>query len=239
MLGVELGLGVSALMLFVQYGALRAVRVMKERANIELMLRHSAEQYELTREMIEHINRTCHDLKHTIHALRTVDEFQRQAYIEEAEQNIERYHQLVHTDNEVLNTILAEKTLHCDKLNIRLSCVIDYADLNFLNVTDLHAMLGNAVDNAIECVNKFGEQSRRMISLTIRRQSGFVCIQTNNYCDAVWKPGTGLPSTTKRDALRHGHGLKSISYLAQKYGGQMCVSVEDHIFILQIMLPIP
>lgn len=44
--------------------------------------------------------------------------------------------------------------------------------------------------------------------------------------------------TTKADKSSHGFGLKSIRYLAQKYGGTMFATVRDHVFILQVTLPI-
>lgn len=237
-LGAEMGLSVAVLMLCVQYGSLRAVRTSQERTTIEQMLRDSADHYALTKEMVEHINRTCHDLKHSLNALKTVSEEERQGFIEETERNIERYHQLVHTDNEVLNTILAEKSLYCGHRKIRLSCAVDCAKLDFMSVPDLYALLGNAIDNAIECVDRFDDPDRRIVSLTIRRQNAFVCIQTNNYCDVAPQEVDGLPVTTKADKRNHGYGLKSIRYLAQKYGGQMCVSTQDHVFILQIVIPI-
>lgn len=237
-LGVQIGLAVVLLMLCLQYSSLRAVRAGQERTAIEQMLRDSAGHYVLTREIVEHINRTCHDLKHSLNALKTVSEAERQGFIEEAERNIERYHQLVHTENEVLNTILAEKSLYCDRRNIRLSCAVDCAKLDFMSVPDLYALLGNAIDNAIECVDRFEDPGLRLVSLSIRRQGAFVCIQTNNYCDETPELQNGLPRTTKTDQDGHGFGLKSIRYLAEKYGGWMCVSVEEHIFILQIMLPV-
>lgn len=237
-LGAQIGLSVALLMLCLQYGSLRAVRLGQERASIEQMLRDSANHYTLTREMVDHINRSCHDLKHSLNALKTVSEEERQSYIEAAERNIEQYHQLIHTDNEVLNTILAEKSLYCDRLRIRLSCAVDCARLDFMSLPDLYALLGNAIDNAIECVDSFSDPDRRIVSLSIRRQNAFVCIQTNNYCDEVSEMENGLPRTTKPDKAGHGFGLKSIRYLAEKYGGRMCVSVQDHIFILQIMLPV-
>lgn len=237
-LGAQMGLAVALLMLCLQYGSLRAVRVGQERATIEQMLRDSANHYALTREIIEHINRSCHDLKHSLNALKTVSEEERQSYIEAAEQNVERYHHLVHTDNEVLNTVLAGKSLYCDSKKIRLSTAVDSLKLPQLEIPDLCALLGNAIDNAIECVDHFEDSERRIISLTIRKQNAFVCIQTNNYCDAVLELESGLPRTTKADKAGHGFGLKSIRYLAEKYGGWMCVSVQDHIFILQIMLPL-
>lgn len=237
-LGAQMGLAVAVLMLCLQYGSLRAVRAGQERASIEQMLRDSANHYALTREIVEHINRTCHDLKHSLGVLKTVGEEERQGFIEEAERNIERYHQLVHTDNEVLNTVLAEKSLYCDRKKIRLSTVVDSLKLPQLDIPDLCAMVGNAIDNAIECVERFEDPDRRIVSLTIRKQNAFVCIQTNNYCDTPLELENGLPRTTKPDKAGHGFGLKSIRYLAEKYGGRMCVSVQDHIFILQIMLPL-
>lgn len=237
-LGAQMGLAVAVLMLCLQYGSLRAVRAGQERVSIEQMLRDSASHYALTREMVDHINRTCHDLKHNLQVLKTIDEAQRQGYIEEAERNIALYHELVHTDDEVLNTILAEKILHCERQGIRLSCVVDGGRLDLLAVPDLYALLGNAIDNAIECVGRFDDPEKRIISLTIRGQSSFICIQTNNYCYGELELEDGLPRTTKADKAGHGFGLKSIRYLAKKYGGRMCISVQDHIFILQIMLPL-
>lgn len=238
LLGVVIGLMVCLLMLGLLYSSLRGIRTRQERNVIEQMLRDNANHYTITREMVECINRTCHDLKHSLNVLKTVSEDERQSYIEEAQRNIERYHQMVQTDNEVLNTILAEKSLYCDHHQIRLSCAVDCASLDFMSVPDLYTLLGNAIDNAIECVEHFEESERRIISLTICKQNAFICIQTNNYYDEEPKMEDGLPQTTKSDKARHGFGLKSIRYLAEKYGGRTCISLQDHIFILQIMIPL-
>ena len=210
----------------------------KEQTAIEQMLRSSARQYALSKEMVDHINRTCHDLKHTLQVLKTIDEDQRRAYLEEAEHNIAKYHELVHCENEVLNTILGEKCLLCSHHGIRLSCAVDGGDLNFVSTPDLYALLGNAIDNAIECVDGFAEPDKRVISLTITTHNAFACIQTNNYCEAVPNMEEGLPVTTKGRMGQHGFGLKSIRYLAGKYGGSMAVEMNNNVFTLQIMLPI-
>lgn len=236
-LGAQIGLAVSVLMLCLQYGSLRAVRTGQERAVFEQMLRDSAAHYALSREMVDHVNRACHDLKHSLSVLKTLGEEERQSYIEETERNIERYHQLVYTDNEILNTILAEKNLYCSSKGIRLSCAVDGGMLDTIAVPDLCALLGNAIDNAIECAERFSDPEKRIISMTIQGEGAFTCIQTNNYCDDAPQLEDGLPITTKADKAAHGFGLKSIRYLAQKYGGTMCVSVQDQVFILQIVLP--
>lgn len=237
-LSAQLGLLLCILTLGLQYKTLSAIRANQERVVIERMLQSSGKDYYLAREMVDHINRTCHDLKHNLEVLKTIDQTQRQAYIMEAERSIGLYHELVHCENKVLNTILAEKCLFCKNRNIDLSCAIDGADLDFVSIPDLYAILGNAIDNAIECVINFDDLDKRVIDLTISQSAGFCCIQTNNYCDEKPEMLDGLPLTTKSDQRSHGFGLRSIRYLAKKYGGDMVVSISGHIFTLQIMIPV-
>lgn len=238
-LAAQLGLLLCVLTLGLQYRTLSATRANQERVVIERMLQNSSKNYNLAKEMVDHINRTCHDLKHNLEVLKTIDQAQRQAYIMEAERGIGLYHELIHCENEVLNTILAEKCLFCKSRNIDLSCSVDGADLDFISIPDLYAILGNAIDNAIECVMDFDDLEKRVIDLTISRSGGFCCIQTNNYCEKKPEMLDGLPMTTKGDQRNHGFGLRSIRYLAKKYGGGMVVSISGHIFTLQIMIPIP
>lgn len=237
-LAAQLGLLICILTLGLQYRTLSAIRANQERVVIERMLQNSGKNYSLAKEMVDHINRTCHDLKHNLEVLKTIDQAQRQAYIMEAERSIGLYHELVHCENEVLNTILAEKCLFCKSRNIDLSCAIDGTDLGFVSIPDLYAILGNAIDNAIECVIDFGDLEKRVIDLTISQSGGFCCIQTNNYCEKEPEMLDGLPLTTKSDQGNHGFGLRSIRYLAKKYGGNMVVNISGHIFTLQIMIPV-
>ena len=235
---VCLELLVCMLILAIQYTSLMAIRFGKDSIQMEQMLKDAASQYSLTNEMIDQINRISHDLKHTLQALKAMDESERQSYIEQAERHMETYHQLVHTADETLNTILGSKCLYCESKGIRLTCAVEETvSLAFLSIPDLSALLGNAIDNAVECVEQFAEPEKRVISLTIRSQGGFTCIQTNNICERKLTLQGGLPITTKANKQIHGFGLNSIRYLAEKYGGSACVGIEDNVFILQVMLP--
>lgn len=238
-IAVQLGLLVCILILGLQYVTIISIQSIRDQLIIKQMLQNSARHYRMTKEMVDHINRTCHDLKHNLQVLKTIDNAQRQAYIAEAEGNIGLYHELIHCDNEALNTILAEKCLFCRSQGIDLSCSVDDARLDFISIPDLYALLGNAIDNAIECVAQIDNPGRRVINLTISRPGAFYCIQTNNYYEEETEMIDGLPVTTKDDKQNHGFGLRSIRYLAKKYGGDMAVSAEGHIFTLQIMLPVP
>ncbi len=238
-LSVSISVLICLIVLSLQYSISLLVREGKEKAVIGQMLADAGRQYALTHEMVSHINRMCHDLKHNLEALKGIDDAQRQDYIREAQQNIEKYHELVHTQDKVLNTILASQCLLCDKKGIRLSCFVDDGSLGFMSVPDLYALIGNAIDNAVECVDQFPDPERRVISLTIRRQGRLILLSTNNFCPAPRVFQEGLALTTKKDTMLHGYGLLSIRYLAEKYGGSAETRQEGEVFILDVMIPVP
>lgn len=228
------------LILVIQYTVFRISTLNKEKAIVNQLLYERKKQYELSRENIEIINHKCHDLKHQIQALREAKAEELEQYIDEVEESVIFYDSVVKTENEVLNTILSEKSLYCEKHKIKLSCIVDSAHLDFMSTMDIYALLGNALDNAIECVSKYKSEEKRVVSLTISAQGSFLCIQTNNYFDGELKFQDGLPlSTKRRNRAYHGFGMKSMKHLAEKYGGALYTSLENGIFMLQVVIPMP
>ncbi len=230
---------ICILLLWVQHGILQIRNINQEKEIVEHLLYERKRQYELSRENIETINHKCHDLKHQIRALEQVSESERSDYIRELEEAIGIYDAVVETGNEVVNTIISEKTLICGRRDIRLSCMVDASHLDFMSTLDIYALLGNALDNAIENVSKYKDTDKRIISLTIRAVGDFLSIQINNYCEEKVVFADGLPITTKRNKDYHGFGMKSMRHIAKKYGGSMATSVADNMFTLQILLPMP
>jgi len=161
------------------------------------------------------------------------------AYINEVKESIMIYDNVLNTNNEVLNTILSEKNLYCQKYGISLSCIVDGEKLDFMNIHDIYALLGNALNNAIECVMNNKDKEKRVISLSITEQKRFLSIQTTNYLEKNVIIKDGLPVSKKKDKVNHGFGIKSMNHITEKYGGTLQVMVEDDMFILQIVIPIP
>lgn len=238
-LGAAIDFLICVLLLWVEYGILQNKNINQEKAIIEQLLYERKRQYELSRENIETINHKCHDLKHQIRALEQIDEKERRAYLRELEDAIGIYDAVVETGNEVVNTIISEKALVCGRRHIRLSCMVDASHLDFMSTLDIYALLGNALDNAIENVSRYDDDDKRVISLTIKAVGDFLSIQLENYCEGDVVFADGLPVTTKRNRQYHGFGMKSMRHLATKYGGSMVTSVKDRVFILQILLPMP
>jgi len=227
------------LVLVVQYSIFRISTLNREKEIVKHLLYERQKQYKLSKENIDIINRKCHDLKHQIQGLKAATNEEWDKYIEEVEDSIMIYDTVVKTENEVLNTILSEKSLYCEKHRIRLSCIVDSNQLDFMSTLDIYVLLGNALDNAIECVTNHKDKEKRVISLTISANGSFLCIQTNNYYEGNINIVDGIPVTTKNDKVYHGFGMKSMKHLTEKYSGTLYTSMENGIFMLQIVIPIP
>lgn len=202
----------------------------------QLWLRQKA-QYELSRENIELINRKCHDLKHQVAALKHIrDPEQRVEVINALQQSVMIYDSMLRTGNEILDTVLTEKSLLCNQHRIAFTCIADGQLLEFLDAVDLYTLFGNALDNAIEASEAL-PSVERMIDLQVRQKVGLVIVRiTNRYAGTV-ELGEDLPGTNKADKGWHGFGLKSIRSVVEKYDGLLDLRAEGGVFTLRAIFP--
>lgn len=228
-----------AVVLYLQNELFKKSAMRQELAVMNLLLKKEQEQFQLSKENIALINQKCHDLKHQIRAIRNSSKEDIDSYLEEMESSIQIYESIVKTGNEVLDTILTEKSLYCRERGITVSCVADGSQMEFINTVDLYAILGNALDNAIEAVEKFKHKEKRQIDVLIYRQQNFLVMNVINPLKGNLVYEEELPVTTKGDKRYHGFGLRSMRYLVKKYDGFLSVSTEDGCFSLKILIPIP
>lgn len=228
-----------ALLLYLQNELFKKSAMRQELEVMNLLWEKEQEQYRLSKENIALINQKCHDLKHQIRAIRSADKEEKDKYLQEMEDSIRIYEAIVKTGNEVLDTILTEKSLYCKERGITVSCVADGSQMDFIHTVDLYAILGNALDNAIEAVEKFKHEEKRQIDVLIYRQQNFLVINIMNPMKENLVFVEELPVTTKEDKRYHGFGLRSMKYLVKKYDGYLSISEEDGCFSLKILIPVP
>lgn len=228
-----------ATMLYFQYTLFSKSAMKKELDTLNQLWHRQKEQYHLSRETIAIINRKCHDMKHQIAAIRAMSGTENQErYLREAENSVRIYDAIFQTGNEVLDTVLTEKSLYCGANGIRLGCVADGEQLDFMDPVDLYTVLGNALDNAIEEVQGLAEPEKRMIDVLICRERQFLVLQVINPMEGELSFRDGLPLTTKPGDGYHGFGLKSIRHTVGQYGGFTTVSAEHGYFTLKILIPL-
>ncbi|MCH5350782.1 MAG: sensor histidine kinase [Clostridiales bacterium] len=218
---------------YIQYSIINVKAVKDELETVSYLLRQSQAQYELKKEQIDLINIKCHDMKHRLAGIKTVGD------LSDIEDIISVYDATVKTGNDVLDTILTEKSLVCRSKDIKLMCMADGSGLAFMNNADQYAMFGNIIDNAVEAVVRLEDKNKRYIDLNIRSVGVFVSIMAENYYEGElsFSPD-GFPVTLKADKNSHGFGLKSVKYIAEKYGGNLSVKTSDGIFSVAILIPV-
>lgn len=225
--------------LYLQNELFKKSEMKQELAAINMLWKNEQHRYQLSKENIALINQKCHDLKHQVRALKQVRQEEFDAYLKEIEENISVYEAIVKTGNNVFDTILTEKSLYCKDRGIQVSCVADGSQMDFIGTVDLYAILGNAMDNAIEAVEKFEDVEKRQIDVMIYRQQNFLIMNFINPIAEKLVYEEELPITTKGDKQFHGFGLRSIWHLVKKYDGTLNISEEDGCFSLKILIPIP
>lgn len=229
----------SAVILYLQNDIEKRQQAQQEIAMLQQLCHRQQEQYKLSKENIEIINRKCHDLKHQMEALRTLrDQSEIDKQVAEMEEAVMIYDSAIRTGNPVLDVVLTEKSLYCEAHQINMTCLVDGRMLEFIKPVDLYTLFGNALDNAIESVMQQTDKQKRVIQVAASEEKGMLLIRVRNYCDNPPKIVDNLPVTSKDDTARHGFGLKSIRYTAEKYGGGISIQTGSKFFSLQVLLPI-
>ena len=188
-------------------------------------------QYEIKKEYIERINYKYHNLKHEILAANNNTENVK------LENTVKKYEYISQTGNPVLDTILNEKFELFEKYQITVNCMIDSdLDLNFIDMTDLYIILGNALDNVIDNLKTANALNNKYTSIRMFNDKAFLRIIIKNNYEGYVRYNEGFPISKKKEE-GHGYGLKSIQHIMKKYDGGMSITTENQEFVLRLLFP--
>ncbi len=225
----------SVFILYIQFGLIRKGELEHELDLTQVLLREKERQYKLSKDNIELINFKCHDLRHQIREIGEGRGLPAET-VEEIKDAISIYDAGVHTDNEVLDIILTEKSLKCARDEIALTCVADGKSLEFMEKSDIYSLFGNALDNAIEAVMQL-ETEKRTVGVIVRSVGNMVSVNIYNPFAGTLETDTdGFPVTTKDNTDFHGFGIKSIRRIAEKYNGICTASTNNNTFVLNVLM---
>ena len=135
-------------------------------------------------------------------------------------------------ENEVANAVVSAKAEEMERnglirdLQITLPPELPVAD------TDLCALLGNALDNAMEAAAKAGDKK---IFMRCRTDKGMLMLKVRNALAGDEREDL---STTKPDQMHHGLGLAGMREIAARYGGILETSTDGGCFELLVCLPL-
>lgn len=219
------------LALFVKILETKEVR--NELEVINKLNRKEHEHFIKLKQDMERVNVKCHDIKHFIAAGLSVG-----ADVKDLDEAVKIYDTTIKTGNEIIDTLLAEQSLHCDANDIVLTVMADASKLDFIGTPDMYALFGNLMENAIEATEKLPDSSRRFINVNIRPVAGQVFLCVENGYESILKIVDGMPVSSKeKEKGFHGYGLKSIRMIAEKYGGVFAYKAEEGVFHVNILFP--
>lgn len=200
------------------------------------MLAEEQKKNETVARLQEELDIKVHDMKHILRLLDGGENIcDRSREIESIKQTMLEYESYVDTGNSVLNAIVREKIIICNKSDIQFTCSADGKLLNFISSLDIVAIFGNMLDNAVNYLKTVEDKEKRILSLVVREKLGkvYICAE-NYYAEESIELVDGLP-VTRRDRLKHGFGCKSIRKATRKYNGDMFITIKDNKYILEII----
>lgn len=184
----------------------------------------------------ERVKSIYHDMKNHLLVLENKENTEEtRAMAKKLREQIENYEEYTHTGNEFLDVIIKDKTRITKEKNIDFIVVIDFNNINSIEPLDISTIFGNALDNAIEGVEKLPEE-KRVIFVKAGKVNDFLSIVIeNNY-----NPEIKLENkkTTKKDTFLHGYGIQNIENAVEKYNGTCTIKKENEKFTLKILIPI-
>lgn len=140
-------------------------------------------------------------------------------------------------DNAVVNTVLSAKAAAMEERGVQFTVQATVPEQVDVTGPDLCALLGNALDNAMEACARLPAQERE-VRLTIRADRGLLALRVVNPCarEPQWEKGRLVSG--KKDPENHGFGTESIRGIAEKYGGRADFTVKDGQFECMLYLPL-
>mgnify|MGYP004630673319 FL=1 len=140
----------------------------------------------------------------------------------------------------VLDVLLAQKMDECSRVGASLiPCISQEAigALCALSGPDLCTLYGNLLDNAIEAVSALPDGEDKTVTLRTNLRGSLLVIRTENRYQGERRHAGGGFSTTKADANAHGYGLRSVRDCVHHLGGEMTLSDENRLFVVNVLLP--
>lgn len=137
-----------------------------------------------------------------------------------------------------VDTIINIKFTHAALVGVKVKLFPPGDEISRLQIdpNDIATILGNMLDNALEAIATMPQDSARFIELALVYKPGSLAINMKNPFSVLEKNTEGKYTTTKPEALFHGHGLDSIENIARQYNGTLVCTDKDGIFSTQVLL---
>lgn len=181
--------------------------------------------------------KTIHDIKKHLYLLKTlenIDNNRAAEYSSVIEQKIDTLFYEFQCSNQLLSIIMSQKITVCKNEGIEIKAKIENISFDFIEDYDITGIFTNLWDNAIEASREI-DKTERLIRIIIGRVEDYIVIDfENNYNGEVRKSENKFQSTKENHS---GMGLTIIRNAIEKYCGHMCITDDNNVFKVKILIP--
>ena len=230
-----LGVIISSVILFqnfVQYKEEEQKRILLENRVVEVH-REISELEEIYSE----IRGLKHDLRNHLENIFSYarGNVELENYLQKMNLTIEKLNFSDKTGNPITDIIFHKIRQQAKKKNISFTANFFCPQDNRFDIYDLSVILNNALQNAIEAVEKV--HGEKFIEIKSYERGGLFLIEIeNNFDGEIIFDEKNFPVTTKPDKKIHGIGIENIRRCAKKYLGDIEIKIDKKSFRLTVML---
>lgn len=209
-------------------GILYAIAALYKASKLEeqqLLFEVNDQYYNKLESQMYQIRKFRHDLSNHLQVLLNLPETEMKAYIEQlvSDQSIAK--PMVFCRDSVINALISSKYDYIQSEGIEFSYEISLEEDHSLSPTDVCALVGNLLDNAIEGCLKL--KKNRFIQCDISCSKGLFVIRISNSCMEDIHPDF---VTQKKDPAAHGFGIKTIREIVNRKKGTLQITHEKGVF---------
>lgn len=135
-------------------------------------------------------------------------------------------------ENDTANAVLTAKAEAMRQAGITPDFAVSLPDRLPISDTDLCALLGNALDNALEAAVQAEDKT---VTVRNKVQKGLFMLRVEN---ALAGPVAADLRTTKADKTAHGLGIPGMREIASRYGGTLEAGTRSGRFELVVCIPV-
>ena len=141
-----------------------------------------------------------------------------------------------YTNNKALNILLSQKVKECNEKQIDFQIYAQTTDLSFIEESDMIAVFGNLIDNAIES-SLLSKNKKIFLQIKIMNDKVLV-ITIENSADKGPIIENGKLKTRKEDKDNHGVGMLSVKQALNNYNGKLKWEYDEdkRIFVVTILI---
>lgn len=229
-IGAFLGLIADFILLYVLMAQGQKAVLEQELRELETLHRLEEVHYQAIEARREETAKIRHDFNNQLatafNLMRAGKDEKAGELLEELRADIAGTKEYAYCANAVVNAVLTEKAMECEKNGIKLKTEIELSEEPSVQAVHLCSVFSNLCDNAIRAAKEC-PQGQRFLSIRAARKGDYLHVKVEN---------SSPDPKTKARAARKAYGQEILKDIASRYEGALTCGWEDGIYSAMVSL---